>query len=182
MSTAIDRLDDMAVRIRRHRVLSGETLSLEGLGSRELAFLEDLRRMARAGVSFFEIERAAIGPGSPALRGWSRLTREIADSVLYRVASDIAARAGIAEGLILAPQHEGRRPEIPADRSQLSVTQAATLLGVSRAAIHKAIHAGHLRAARYGNVVLVDREGVLRRRRDREANRRRRSRHRSRAA
>ncbi len=169
----VTSLDGMLGRLKTHRLLSGEKVSLGGLAARELAFLGDLRRMGTAGVSFFEIERAAIGPGSPALRGWSRLTRELAESPLYRVATDIATLAGIAEGLILAPEHEGRRKEIPVDRSRVSVTQAASMLGVSRAAVHKAIQAGRLPAERYGNVVLVDREAVLRRRREREKGRRR---------
>jgi hypothetical protein len=53
--------------------------------------------MAKDGESFFEVERVAIGPGSPALQGWSRVTPEIVSSPLYRVASDTATRAGIAE-------------------------------------------------------------------------------------
>jgi len=104
----------------------------------------------------------AIGPGSPALQGWSRVTREIVNSPLYRVAADIATRAGIAEGLILAPDHEDKRSKIPADRSLMSVTQAASTLGISRAAVHKAIQQERLAAQRYGNVILVSRQAVLR--------------------
>jgi excisionase family DNA binding protein len=83
-------------------------------------------------------------------------------SPLYRVAADIATRAGVAEGLILAPEHEGKRTQIPADRSLMSVTQAANTLGISRAAVHKAIQQKRLAAHRYGNVILVSREAVLR--------------------
>jgi excisionase family DNA binding protein len=144
----------------KHKLLSGETVHLKGVGVRELAFLKNLQRMAKSGVSFFEIERMAIGPGSPALQGWSRVTREIVNSPLYRVAADIATRSGIAEGLILAPEHEGKRKEIPADRSLMSVTQAANTLGLSRAAVHKAIQQKRLAAQRYGNVVLVSRDAV----------------------
>ena len=118
--------------------------------------------MAKSTISFFEIERFAIGPGSPALQGWSRVTREIVNSPLYRVAADIATRAGIAEGLIFAPAHEDTRGEIPTDRSLMSVTQAATALGVSRAAVHKAIQQKRLPARWYGNIVLVSREAVFR--------------------
>lgn len=99
---------------------------------------------------------------NPALQGWSRVTREIVNSPLYRVAADIATRAGIAEGLIFAPAHEDKRGEIPTDRSLMSVTQAATALGVSRAAIHKAIQQKRLPARWYGNIVLVSREAVFR--------------------
>jgi len=153
--------------MEKHKLLSGETVHLEDLGARALAFLKNLQRMVKSRISFFEIERFAIGPGSPALQGWSRVTREIVSSSLYRVAADIATRAGIAEGLILAPEHEDKRGEIPADRSLMSVTQASTTLGISRAAVHKAIQQKRLAARRYGNIVLVSREAVLRYKRDR---------------
>jgi excisionase family DNA binding protein len=147
--------------MKRYKLLSGETASLERLDAREVAFLKNLQRMAKDGISFFEIERVAIGPGSPALQGWSRVTPEIVSSPLYRVASDIATRAGIAKGLILAPEHEQKRSLIPADRSLMSVTQAANTLGISRAAVHKAIQHKRLAAQRVGNIVLVSRQAVL---------------------
>jgi excisionase family DNA binding protein len=148
--------------MKPYRLLSGDTIRLDVLGASALAFLKNLQRMAKDKVSFFEIERVAIGPGSPALKGWSRVTREIVSSPLYRVAEDISERAGIAEGLILAPEHEAKRKDIPIDRTQMSVTQAAATLGISRAAVHKAIGQKRLAAQRYGNAVLVGREEVAR--------------------
>jgi excisionase family DNA binding protein len=148
--------------MKPHKLLSGETIGLEDLEARDIAFLKNLQRMAKDGISFFELERVAIGPGSPALQGWSRVTREIVNAALYRVAADIATRAGIAEGLILSPEDERKRSEIPTDRSLMSVTQAANTLGISRAAVHKAIQQERLPAQRYGNVILVSREAVLR--------------------
>lgn len=146
--------------MKRHTLLSGETVSLEALEVRDIAFLKNLQRMVKDGISFFELERVAIGPGSPALQGWSRVTRAIVGSPLYRVATDIATRAGIAEGLILAPEHEDERNRVPADRSLMSVTQAASALGISRAAVHKAIQQKRLAGQRYGNVILVSRDAV----------------------
>jgi excisionase family DNA binding protein len=153
--------------MKTHKLLSGETVALGNLNPREGNFLKNLQRMAKDGVSFFEVERVAIGPGSPALQGWSRVTPDIVGSPLYRVARDIATRVGIAEGLILAPKHERERDRVPADRSMMSVTQAANALGISRAAVHKAIQQRRLAAQRYGNVVLVDREAVAEYKRDR---------------
>jgi len=161
--------------MKRHKLLSGETIGLEGLRADDNAFLKNLQRMAKDGISFFELERVAIGPGSPALQGWSRVTPEILSSPLYRVAADIATRAGIAEGLILAPEHEDKRPKIPADRSLMSVTQAANALGISRAAVHKAIQQKRLAAQRYGNVILVNRDAVQRYKQDRTESGRRTS-------
>jgi excisionase family DNA binding protein len=161
--------------MKRHKLLSGETIVLEDLKARDIAFLKNLQRMAKDEISFFELERVAIGPGSPALQGWSRVTREIVTSPLYRVATDIATRAGVAEGLILAPEHENKRTKIPADRSLMSVTQAAGTLGISRAAVHKAIQQGRIAAQRYGNVILVSRAAVRRYKQERGEGGRKRS-------
>jgi excisionase family DNA binding protein len=152
---------------KTYTLLSGEAVSLGEVEAYGLDFLKNLQRMAKSGISFFEIERVAIGAGSPALQGWSRVTPEIVGSPLYRAAMDIATRAGIAEGLILAPEHEDKRKDIPADRSMMSVTQAANTLGISRAAVHKAIQQKRLAAQRFGNVVLVSREAVSRFQRER---------------
>lgn len=95
------------------------------------------------------------------------MTREIVSSPLYRVAADIATRAGIAEGLILGPEDEDQRTKIPTDRSLMSVTQAANTLRISRAAVHKAIQRKRLAAQRYGNIILVSREAVRRYEQDR---------------
>ena len=154
--------------MKTYKLLSGESVALGAVDAREAAFLRNLRRMVKEGVSFFEVERMAIGPGSPALQGWSRVTPEIVRSPLYRVARDIATRAGISEGLILAPTHEHERGRVPADRSMMSVTQAATTLGISRAAVHKAIQRRRLAAQRLGNIVLVDRDAVARYKRGRD--------------
>src|SRR5712691_5351418 len=147
--------------MKRHKLLSGESIGLDDIEASDVSFLKNLQRMATSGISFFELERVAIGPGSPALQGWSRVTPEIVSSPLYRVATDIATRAGIAEGLVLAPEHEDKRSQIPADRSLMSVTQAANTLEISRAAVHKAIRQKRLAARRYGNVVLVSRDALL---------------------
>jgi len=148
--------------MKRHKLLSGDIVSLDGVRARDIGFLRNLQHMAKSGISFFELERVAIGPGSPALQGWTRVTREIVSSPLYRVAADIATRAGIAQGLILAPEHENNRSSVPSDRSLMSVTQAANTLEISRAAVHKAIQQKRLAAQRYGNVVLLSRAAVLR--------------------
>ena len=68
------------------------------------ASMTDLQRMARRGVSYFEVYRAAVGPGSLALQGRNRIDRRIVESRLYLVARDIATRVGIRQGLVLAPE------------------------------------------------------------------------------
>jgi excisionase family DNA binding protein len=142
-------------------LLSGETVDLGELDSREQAFLDDLACMGKSGVSYFEVYRLAIGPGSPALRGRTRLNRRILKSPLYLAARDIATRVGIEQGLILAPEHEAERGTAREDFSMVSVTQAAELIGVTRAAVYKAIQAGKLGARKIGNVTVVDKASVI---------------------
>lgn len=131
------------------------------LGGGGVAFVRDLERMAREGVSYFEVYRTALGPGSPALGGRSRIDRRIAESPLYRVSRDIATRVGIRQGLVLAPEHEQERATAPANSSMMSVAQAAELMGISRAAVYKAVNRGAIKSMRYGNVTVVERASVI---------------------
>jgi excisionase family DNA binding protein len=133
---------------------------LAGLDARERTFLADIEKMVRQGISYFEVYRAAAGPGSVALGGRNRIDRKIAESPLYLVAVDLATRAGIKQGLVLAPEHEHERARAPADGSMISVAQAADLIGISRAAVYKAIEKGALRTRRIGNVTIVDRKSA----------------------
>ena len=146
---------------KTRRLLDGRALELGSLDARQRSFLADLDKMGRHGVSYFEVYRAALGPGSLALEGRSRVDKKLADSVLYLTAQDIATRTGIEQGLILAPEHEGQRGTAPADASMISVTQAADLIGITRAAVYKAIEKKALRALHIGNVTVVDRASAL---------------------
>lgn len=143
--------------MKSHRLLDGRRVALREFKVREQAFLTDLQRIARQGVSYFEVYRAAVGPGSLALQGRNRIDRRIVESRLYLVARDIATRVGIRQGLVLAPEHRNERITAPGDASMISVTQAADLIGITRAAIYKAIEKGALEAIRIGNVTIVKR-------------------------
>lgn len=152
----------MAKKISKKRQLvDGRAIDLGDLDVRQRAFLADLEKMKRQGVSYFEIYRTALGPGSPALDGRSRVDRKTAESTVYLVARDIATRAGIEQGLILAPEHEAARASAPSDASMISVTQAAELIGITRAAVYKAIGRHALEALRIGNVTVVNRASAL---------------------
>lgn len=140
-----------------YRLLDGRTIGLRALESRQRAFLADLQKMAREEISYFEIERLALGPGSPALGGRNRVDERTAATPLYLAAEDIATRAGIEQGLVLAPEHEPRIATAPSDGSMISVVQAADLIGISRTAVYRAIEKGSLRASHIGNVTVVDR-------------------------
>ncbi len=144
-----------------HQLLDGRIVQLRELDAREQAFLRDVQKMARQGVNYFEVYRVATGPGSLALQGRNRIDRNIVESPLYLVARDIATRVGIQQGLILAPEHAQKRTEAPNDASMISASQAADLIGISRAAVYKAIAKDALKAVRFGNVTVVDRASAV---------------------
>lgn len=155
--------------MKNHRLLDARRVDLVEFNARQQAFLTDLQRMARQGVSYFEVYRAAVGPGSLALQGRNRIDRRVVESPLYLVARDIATRVGIKQGLVLAPEHENERPTAPGDASMISVAQAADLIGITRAAIYKAIEKGALQAIRIGNVTVVKRASAYAYRQRRES-------------
>ncbi|MCC6740680.1 MAG: helix-turn-helix domain-containing protein [Planctomycetia bacterium] len=154
--------------MKTYTLLNGTTLDLRDLSQAEQAFLRRLQRMADRGVDCFDIERAAVGHGSPALRGRPAISRGIAEQPLYLAAEDIATRAGIRQGLILAPEFDRMRSRFPVDGSNISAAQAAEHIGISRAAVYKAIGAGTLQALRIGNVTVVNRQSAAEYRRRRE--------------
>ena len=143
--------------MKSHRLLDGRRVDLGKITARQNAFLSDLQIIARRGVSYFEVYRAAVGPGSLALQGRNRIDQQIVESPFYLVARDIATRAGIRQGLILAPEHQNERPTAPRDSSMISVAQASDLIGITRAATYKAIERGAIAAIRIGNVTVVRR-------------------------
>jgi excisionase family DNA binding protein len=135
-------------------------VDLTNASADEVAFLRLLQRMRKQGASYFELERHAVGPRSPALRGGNHVDWSLIGTPLYLAARDVALRAGIEQGLILAPEHEALRRTIPTDGSYVSVLQAASRIGIPPETVHQAIAAGRLRARRFGNVWLVERESA----------------------
>src|SRR2546425_12256241 len=75
--------------------------------------------------------------------------------------------------IFLAPEHATSRVAAPKDASMISASQAADLIGISRAAVYKAIEKGALNAIRLGNVTVVDRASALAYRDERRSDRRR---------
>jgi excisionase family DNA binding protein len=151
----------LEVLVKKYQLLDGNELDLSELEVSEQEFLKSLKKLGRSGVSYFEVYRVALGPGSLALQGKNRVDQELVVSPLYLAARDIATRIGIEQGLILAPEHQTARAEAPKNASMMSVTQASALLGMTRAAVYKAIERGDIKALRVGNVTVAERASVL---------------------
>ncbi len=147
--------------MEKYSLLSGKEVDLTMFDERERRFLDDLLAMGKSGVSYFEVYRMAIGPGSIALQGRNQVNHRILSSELYQLARDIATRIGIDQGRILAPEHEAERDNLPRDFKMVSVAQAAELIGITRAAVYKAIKTNKLRAHKIGNVTVVDKAAAV---------------------
>lgn len=158
--------------MKSYLLLDGTKVTIEKLSTREREFLRSLEKMGKDRVSYFEIYRIALGPGSPALQGRSRVDREVVQTPLYGVARDMATRAGIMQRLILAPQYETKRVDAEAVESPLSVAQAASLIGISRIAAYKAIKEKRLPCVQVGNVFVVKRADAEKYKRSRTSGRR----------
>jgi excisionase family DNA binding protein len=154
--------------MKTYRLLDGTRIAPRGLSKSDLSFLATIERMGKDVVSYFEIYRFALGPGSPALRGGNQVSTELAESDLYKIAEDLATRAGIGQGLILAPEHEGKRKLALNIEAPLSVPQAAALIGISRIAAYKAIKEGRLGYTKIGNILIVSRAEAERYKKARE--------------
>ncbi len=130
-----------------YQMLNGEKLAISSLPKADMEFLLDLMRRAMEDEDYFSLERRVCGSNAHPLKGNPRVTREIHDSLLFRVAEDIADRAGIRAG-VLAPDPGDERVPI---EEIMSVTEAATKLGVTRSAVIKAAQGGRIKGKKIGH-------------------------------
>lgn len=142
--------------IGKYQLLGGDLLDLSALPKKDLEFLLTLMRRAMEDEDYFSLERAVCGPGAYPLKGSARVTREVHDSPLFRVAEDIVDRAGIRQG-VLAPDPDDER--VPTD-DIISVTEAAKQLGVTRSAVIKAAQAGRIKGKKIGHTWALLRRSV----------------------
>ena len=118
--------------MRTYCLLNGAVLDLRSLAPREQKFLSDLRKMAPAGADYWAVYRAAVGPGSIALRGRNGPDKHIMATPLYLAALDITKRVGIEQGLLAprVPTHkDGISPGLLATIAVLCFVIAGCLLG-----------------------------------------------------
>ena len=109
--------------MKRYVLHDGRAVDLSGLGEAESLYLDWLRARLRAGETYEAIAPAVFGPGAFPL---------LAPTEVEEVARDLLARASDAPAR-RRDRDEGLRAGI------LTVTLAAERLGISRAAVIKAI-------------------------------------------
>lgn len=149
-----------------YELLNGERISLGWLSEKDMVFLEGLKESYEKGDDYFEMLRAIRGKDAYTLKGESKLNSKIAQSVLFRVASDIVERAGIKQGVSLPPGHGLENPD---DNPLCSMSEAADIIGVSKTAVHQALTKGKLRGWMVGTIWVLSRADVLEYRRQRQA-------------
>jgi excisionase family DNA binding protein len=138
---------------KTYELLSGEILDLSWLSQANLQYLQKLTNDAMEGADYFNLLRRVKGPEAPLLRG-GRITKAVVRSAVYRASHDIADRAGIEQGYLLAPDIE-RPATLGPTETLLSLTEAAELIGISRPATHQALVEGRLPGQKVGNAWIV---------------------------
>jgi len=140
----------------RYELLSGETVDLGQLPKKDLAFLLDLQRRAIESEDYFALQLQVCSPGAYPLKGSQRVTSEIHEHALYRVAEDIVDRVGIQQGVI-AP---ARNDRLEITDEIMGTGEAASRLGITRGAVVKAAQAGRLKGKKIGNTWALLRRSV----------------------
>jgi len=139
-----------------YKLLSGESVDLSALPKNDMEFLLDLQRRAIENQDYFELERSICGKGAYTLKGSPRVTREIHETLLFRVAEDVVDRVGLRQGVI-AP--DAKDKNVPTDEI-VSVAEAASILGISKSAVVKAAHVGRLKGKKIGKTWALLRHSV----------------------
>ena len=141
-----------------YTLVSGEKISTGWLNEHEKRWLKELQEDAEKGDDYFMLLRAVRGLGARPLRGAPRLTHKIAQSAFFRIAEDIVERAGIRQGVSLPPD-----PELGSmdGRKLVSAPEAAEIIGLTRAALHRALVDGRIRGWKVGAMWVLSRADVL---------------------
>ena len=149
-----------------YELLNGDRVSIGWLSEKDMVFLEGLKQAYKQGDDYFEMLRAVRGKNAYTLKGETCLTNKVAQSVLFRVASDIGERAGIKQGVSLHPDQGIGSPD---DDVLCSMSEAAEIIGISRAAVHQALTKGKLRGWMVGTIWVLVRAEVLAYRKNRQS-------------
>ncbi len=129
-----------------YTLLDGQRLALDALTREDLAYLFDLARRASEGEEQGELHLAVKGRDAYPLKGAPGVSAELSASTLFRVAEDIAFRASIRQGTIRPAPGESAE----ALEGVIGVTEAASQIGISRAAVVNAANRGRIQGRKIG--------------------------------
>lgn len=142
----------------KYKMLTGQTVDLSALPKADLEFLVALSRRAIADEDYGTLALAVAGPKAYPKRGGRWVTREVMESLVYRVAEDIVDRVGIRQGA-LGPDEGAQASAVD---QILGVTEAARILGITRAGVIKAATSGRLQGRKIGKAWALLRGSVER--------------------
>lgn len=145
-----------ATLVTKYHFLGGRMVDLGELPKKDLAYLLNLQRRAMENEDYFLLQREVCGAGAYPLKGSRRVTREVHESTLFRVAEDIVDRVGMEQGVI-APSADDR---VEITDEIMGTAEAAKRLGITRDAVVKAAQAGRLKGKKIGNTWALLRRSV----------------------
>jgi hypothetical protein len=128
----------------RYKLRDGSLIDVSKMPRAEQLYVAWLAERLRGGAGYHELLVAVAAPGAYPLGGKPLADAAVQETPLFRVASDILARAAETAG-VMAAELQAAQPGV-----YYSVTEAGKRLGISRAAIAQAIHEERLPAYRLG--------------------------------
>lgn len=139
-----------------YKLLKGDEIDTSRFPNKDLDFILSLYARALDNEDYFDLMREICGPGAYPLKGAPRVTREIHDSELYRVAEDIVDRVGVQQGAILPDDDDKMVPT----EAIMGAKEAAEKLGISRPAVIQAAQKGRIKGKKVGSSWALLRDSV----------------------
>ncbi|MHC4298790.1 MAG: helix-turn-helix domain-containing protein [Planctomycetota bacterium] len=149
-----------------YEFLSGEQVSTKRFCKQDREWLRQMKEDASDNADYFILLRSVRGLGAYPFKGSEKITAEIAQSALFRIADDIVRRVGVRQGAVLA---SGDWLDVTEENPVVSGPEAADIIGITRSAVHKALSDGRLRGWVVGTMWVLSRADVLNFKRKRES-------------
>lgn len=140
----------------KYKLLRGDEIDTAEFPQEDIDFILSLYAKALNNADYFDLIKEVCGPNAFPLKGSARVTREIHNSALYRVAEDIVDRVGVQQGIILPDDNDEMAPI----EAIMSAKEAADELGISRTAVVRAANRGTIKGKKVGRAWALLRESV----------------------
>jgi len=146
--------------MKEYELLSGEKLSLEDLTTEEKqAIGKFIKRIQRdpdgdSEGEYFRLYGLTYGSGA-ILDKYKRFTPRRMNETCYQVLRDIATRAGIRQGLVMAPEHKEKERQFQSKWGVVAFASAASTLKITYKQLSELLEKGEIEGEKLGNCWII---------------------------
>lgn len=138
-----------------YETLELEKIPLSNLKQDDRELLVSMFKRFEEGINYLSFKNQFLRPGSPIFSYAKKLGKELEETSLYRVGTDLSLRLGIGQGYLVREQVVKREAMQKTPHKELTTGQVAKLAGCTPQAVRKAILTWRLRARKVGKLALV---------------------------